>query len=252
MRNAFYFIIIATLCFSFFACQKEPLMENSDGTITLEDAGSLSSLLETQSQTWHQTNKRLCILYGYGYNNKEFIDEMNSLLFEKFGKAEDGGLVQSFTFPDDFKRGTRVYITNLADMLSDLDVQGLILLGAPEGTHIAIARIQDSWGGSLPFPVFSIFPQDDVLGIEDSSDFVLDKAQKAEINGIITEEEQSFVQDVPMILENCASYITYSSSPIEKNARLYEVVRRICRDLKVERYSDPDTGLISINHFVLE
>ena len=247
--SAFLILLFSLL---FFSCQKEISPVEYDGEIILEDADSLSLLLEKPTQTWHTTNKKICILYGYGYNDADFVQQMNEKLSEVFGLSEDGGMILSYVFPDDFKRGSRVYITSLQDLLSDTDLQGIILLGAPEGTHVAIARMQDSWGGSLPFPVFALFPQDDVLGIEDSADFVLDKAQKAQINGIITEEEQSYVGQIPSILINCASYISWTDSPFEKNAKLYEIVKKTCKDLKIERYSDPDTGLISINHFVLE
>ena len=245
-------ILTISTAFLIFSCQKDDSAAGTDGEIVLENAASLTEELEIPSQMWHQTNKKICVLYGYGYNDEDFIQNMNQRLYSRFGSAEEGGLIMNLRFPEDFKRGSKVFITTLQDLLSNVDLQGLILIGAPEGTHIAIARMQDSWGGSLPFPVFALFPQDDVLGIEDSSDFVLDKAQKAEINGIITEEEQSYVHEVPSILENCASFIACSDSPFEKNAKLYEIVRKICRDLKIERYSDPDTSLISINHFVLE
>lgn len=251
MRKFFYFAFFIILAL-FTNCSKHKEPISLDGTINLIDTNGDENLLYENTQTWHQTNKNICVLYGYGYNSAEFVSEMNETLFNKFGSAEDFGLIYPLVFPDDFKRGSKVFITNLTNLLSDKELQGIVLLGAPEGTHIAIARLQDSWGGTLPFPVFTLFPQDDVLGIEDSSDFVLDKAQKAEINGIVAEEEQTYVHEIPEILENCVKYISYCDSPLRKDAKLFEIVKKICGNLKVNRYEDPDTGLISINHFVLD
>ncbi len=244
------FLIILSLALT--SCAKKEARSKANTQINLLAAESSAELFSEETQLWHATNKRICVLYGYGYNSEDFTSIMNQRLFRKFGSAEDGGLIYPLTFPDDFKRGSRAYITGLAELLSDKELQGIVLLGAPEGTHVAIARMQDSWGGNLPYPVFTLFPQDDVLGIEDSSDFVIDKAQKAEINGILAEEEQSYVHEIPEILENCIRYISYSECAFEKNSKLFEVVKKICGKSKVERYSDPDTGLISINHFVLE
>ena len=39
---------------------------------------------------------------------------------------------------------------------------------------------------------------------------------------------------------------------LEKNAELYEIVKKVAVNKRTGRYSDPETGLISINHFVLE
>lgn len=248
------FLILFPIVFSFIFtdCSKKEPEVFTDGQINLADANPEEYNSDEPTQTWHETNRKICVLYGYGYNSEEFIQETNGRLYKNFGSAENGGLIYSLVFPDDFKRGSRTYITNLTELLNGKEIQGIVLLGAPEGTHVAIARMQDSWGGNLPYPVFTLFPQDDVLGIEDSSDFVLDKAQKAEINGILAEEEQTYVQEIPEILENCVKIISYSDSSFEKNAGLFEIVKNICGKLNVTRYSDTDTGLISINHFVLE
>ena len=251
MNKRFVFIlIIFPLIFS--GCKRERRTTTQNSSVNLSTAKNNIVQQDKSTQFWHQTNKKICVLYGYGYNSQEFTSAMNSVLFQKFGSAENDGFIYPVTFPDDFKKGSKVYITVLTDILQDMELQGIVLLGAPEGTHIAIARMQDDWDGNLPYPVFSLFPQDNVLGMEDSSDFVLDKAQKAEINGILEEEDQSYVQEIPELLENSVRYISYCDAPAEKNAKLFEIVKKICGNLKVERYSDPDTGLISINHFVLE
>ena len=252
MRKSSIYLPLVSVFLLLAGCSIEKQPVQIDGNVTLRETQPDSVNFDENPQLWHATNKKICVLYGYDYNSPEFIKETNKMLFEKYGSAEDDGLILPVVFPDDLKKGTKVYITNLTYLLEDVELQGIILLGAPEGTHYAIARLQDSWGGTLPYPVFSLFPQDDILGIEDSSDFVLDKAQKADINGLINEEEQSEIKEIPLIIDNCVRFISYSDSAFEKNSKLYEVVKKVCKDLKVERYSDPDTGLISINHFVLE
>ncbi|MDE5898837.1 MAG: DUF3798 domain-containing protein [Treponemataceae bacterium] len=179
---------------------------------------------------------------------------MTARLGKQFGLEEDGGTVLPLVFPDDFRRGSRTYITSLVDLLADKEVRGIIILGAPEATHVAIARIQDSWNGlpQLSFPVFSFFPQDDVLGMESAADFVLDKTQHADISGLASEEAVQTAAEVPELVEKSVHYMLMSGAPFEQNAKLYEVVKKLAEGKRIARYADPDTGLISINHFVLE
>lgn len=221
--------------------------------VSLYDAGDDSKELNEPAQLWHISDECICVLYGYGYNDNSFIATMNNKLYSLYGNYADGGKIYSLVFPDDFKRGSKQYISILYDYLIEKNVKGIVLLGAPEGTYIALAKLQDRFDGKIPYPIISLFSQDDVLAMEYSSDFVLDKAQKAEINGLIKNEEgQDFVKEVPEILQNSVKCISFCDAPFEKNAELYEIVKKISGNKKTDRYSDPETGLISINHFVLE
>lgn len=223
------------------------------GTVEVLAADSGCSSPASAPQLWHASEKRLCILFGYGYNDSDFVDGTLARLGGRYGTDGDGGLLYPLVFPDDFKRGSRSFVSELKKMLSARDLCGLIILGAPENTHAAVSDLQEEWGGSLPYPVFSFFPQDDVLGTEYTSDFILDKAQTIEAGGmILNETEHQFVEDVPQILENAVRYMLMLDGPLEKNAALFDFVKSVAAPLSVSRYADPDTGLFPVNHFVLE
>ena len=243
---------LVLLCASIFSCvgKGTPVVQEA-GLVTVSDSKHGDDI-SLPTQMWHQTDKCVCIVFGYGYNDDVFTTEMKSVLFEKFGDSADGGCILSYTFPDDFKRGTKTFITNLEGHLEGKNICGIIFIGAPENTHAAIARMQDKNGGSLPYPVFSFFSQDDVLGMEDSADFVLDKAQKAAIDGIVVEEEQSFVSEVPEMLEKAVRYMLWSDGPFEKNKELIDFVKMIASGFAIQHYFDPETNLPAINHFVIE
>ena len=238
--------------FSFSSCGKSRQITADGGAAAITDAENLADDLSAPTQLWHQTDECIFILFGYGYNDSDFVANMTRTLFQKFGSFDDGGWILPLIFPDDFKRGSKTYITNIENELSDKNVKGIILLGAPENTHKAIARMQDSWGGALPYPVFSFFSQDDIIAMEDSADFVLDKAQKAEINGILEEEEQTYIKEIPDILVKAVRSQILSDAPFAKNAALFDFVKTLAPGVKMERYADPETNLISINHFVIE
>ncbi|MCR5496082.1 MAG: DUF3798 domain-containing protein [Treponema sp.] len=254
MKKTLYLLGFVALVSLIASCSKKAeIPSDSTNLVTLFDAGDDALDLQLETQTWHYSPENIFVLYGYGYNEEEFVSKMNKKLYEKYGSAENGGLIYSLVFPDDFKRGSKYYVSSLTSYLSDLNLKGIVILGAPEGTCTALGRIQESYDGKMPFPVFSLFSQDDVLGMEYCSDFVLDRAQKAEINGIIkNEEDETFVEEVPEILSQAVLCLRNSDGPYEKNSKLFEVVKRITGDIKTGRYYDPETNLPSINHFVLE
>ena len=75
----------------------------------------------------------------------------------------------------------QIRISSIIDKIESKSLAGIITLGAPEGLCNVIAKIQDkSENGILPYPVFSLLPQDNVLGSEATSDFVLDYVQQTE------------------------------------------------------------------------
>lgn len=247
------FLVIAVLMVISGCTNRKPVQENDEMLVSLFDVDLNSGELDEPTHTWHVSDECICVVYGYGYNDSEFVQSMNNELFRQYGSYEDGGAIYPLVFPGDFKRGTKHYISLLSEYLGSRNVKGIIILGTPEGTCSALGRMQDSYGGQLPYPVISLFSQDDVLGMEYSSDFVLDKSLKAEINGIIAEEDsENFVENVPEILKTCVKYVSISDAPFEKNARLLEIVKKVTGQSETGRYSDPDTGLYSINHFVLE
>ncbi|MBP3709224.1 MAG: hypothetical protein J6I73_02260 [Treponema sp.] len=254
--NKLIIFIILTICsFSFFSCNEKKraiAVDISSEAVSTELAGDDANNLSQKTQTWHVSNDCICILFGYGYNDVQFISSMTETLFELYGSSDDGGLILPLVFPDDFRRGSRSIAAELPLFVSDKNLRGIILLGAPENTHFGLAHVQDSFDGVQSFPIFSFFPQDDISGMEGTADIVLDKAQSANIDGMVgLEAEQTFVKAVPDFVKKSVAYMLAIDAPLAKNSDLLAHVQRIVGNASVRRYVDPQTGLQSINHFIL-
>lgn len=254
MKKTTAFILIFAAAFFISSCGKKTEKRFSDSRlITLCEAAEDSTALALPSQLWHKSNKSIVVFFGYGYNDETFVKKIKNSLFQKYGNSSEGGKLLALVFPDDFKHGARTYTTNLANILDDKEVSGIVILGAPEGTYKAITRIQDEYNGKLPFPVISLFSQDDVLGTEYTSDIVIDKKQKAKMNGILeTESEQEFAGEAVSIIEKAVLFADIAEAPFEKDANLFNIAKMLAGSSKISRYVDSETGLIPINHFVLD
>ena len=115
------------------------------------------------------------------------------------------------------------------------------------------SKIQDkSEDGKIPYPVFTFFSQDDVLGAESTSDFVLDYAHKTNsIDGEVTDFIPDF--DASLILTNAISEMIELREPLKPDSSLISFVKKLLeKNRKVVHYVDGETGLQSINHFVFE
>jgi hypothetical protein len=200
----------------------------------------------------------VAILFGYGYNDEEFIGETKQLLVEHFAPAtEDDGpavdmdaLVRGIVYPEDFYYGR---ISQLYDKIKDEPLGGFILLGSPENTHAVLARIQDNSNDA--FPVISLFSQDDVLGTESGSDLVLDFVPLPEgPEGADDAEEQEASRKI------AASTVVHLAAALHRlNARGEAlqatpegVVALVGPGFGVLPFRDAETALISANHFYLE
>ncbi|MBQ9495487.1 MAG: hypothetical protein IJR50_07615 [Treponema sp.] len=255
VNKAIIFVILTICSFSFFSCNDKKhtvAVEIFSEAVSTELAEDGAKNLEQKTQTWHVSNDCICILFGYGYNDAQFVSSMTETLFGLYGSSDDGGLILPLVFPDDFKRGSRSIAAELPLFVSDKNLRGIILLGAPENTHFGLAHVQDSFDGVPAFPIFSFFPQDDVSGMEGTADIVLDKAQSANIDGMVgLEAEQTFVKEVPDFVKNSVAYMLAIDAPLAKNSDLLAHLQRIVGRASVRRYVDPQTGLQSINHFIL-
>lgn len=251
MKKSFSFLLL--FLFIFTSCQNKSKEIDSVIEEVILSESQIQVPLEESFQKWYKTNKTLCVFLGYGYNSKEVSSSIINVLSSKYGLKKDGGLILPLVYPDDFKRGNKYYISELRNCLNEEDMCGVIFLGAPESSHIALSRLESLYNGKLPFPVFSFFSQDEVLGMEYMSDFVLDKALKVDISGML-EEESEINEEVSSVnfLEHAIDCMINICSPIEKNASLLELVKYIVKEENISRYVDADTGLYSINHFVLD
>ncbi len=258
---SFLFISICTL--AFVSCQKAPRQSDVSSAEKLAEPSDEKPGIKKVVPSWHPSEKKICILFGYGYNDKAFTEETISALGAKYGLDDgtsQGGLILPFVFPDDF-RDSR--IMRLADKLEDVDLAGVITIGAPENTNYALAKIEEEWDNHLPYPVYSFFPQDDVLGIEATSNFVVDRAMEgtgissgdSSEGGEEGSEEilQTRIEGMDKILDSAIECMLLSEQPLPGNKELMAHVQRIVGPSHtVSRFSDPESGLESINHFVID
>lgn len=246
---AVFLVTCATIFF--ISCQKKKVVTVAYGTeVSLQELGSDIYFLNDETQLWHESDRAVCVVFGYGYNDKNFVDSTVDALFSEFGSFEDGGAIIPLTFPDDFRHGSKAYITNLEGKLSDKSLCGIILLGAPENTAEAIARITDAYDGLLPFPVFSFFSQDEEVPMENCADFVLDVA--LDNKKPLSEETQvKRVSSLPQILSRSISIMRGCTAPFKKTTEIIDLVKLIAEPLPVTNYIDAQTGLMSVNHFLI-
>lgn len=233
---------------------KKKIVEQGD-ILQLEIHSSDKNKIPQNPQTWHVTNKKICILFGHGFNESEIYTEIINELSERYGLAENGGLIYPLVYPDSFKHGSKGYVNDFVLELEneEIDFAGVITLGAPDRTHVSLARFQDFWKQNVPCVVVALYPQDDVLGIEATSDIVIEKAQVADMTGTIVEEagDTIDISDVSQVVASTVGYIQYIDSSLKKDANLQKHVQQMLKNKKLHRYSDPETGLQSVNHFVL-
>ncbi|WP_277056795.1 hypothetical protein [Treponema socranskii] len=248
-------VIVIALCVLLFSCggkTKSGAAMTEGEALPVSAAGEDAAGLKLPTQLWHFSDEAVCIFFGYGYNDAAFVASMTETLSAKYGAASDGGLVLPIVFPDDFKRGSRSVAAELPLLVGEKKLRGLILLGAPENTHFGVAHLQDKYDGVIPFPVFSFFSQDDVSGTEGTADIVLDKAQDAGIDGIIkNESEQTFVKEVPDFVRRSVDFMLSVDGRLAKDNDLFTYLKKIVGKAKLRRYVDPESGLQSVNHFIL-
>jgi len=256
MKKSIITIISLSLLFAFSGCKKETVTFIDENTIELTPVESTAADLNNNIQKWHITNKKVCVVFGYDFNTPELTNKFLQILQKNFGLADEGGLIYPLIYPSDFKHGTKGYATDLVNELQsdDKDFIGVVILGAPDNTHTALARNQDKWNRDVPYPVIALFPQDEVLGIESTCDIVLDKVQTANIAGEIAQEEieGQLISEAPEVLVNTIKYIQCLSYSLPVNSKLQSHLLQMLKTNNVYHYTDPETGLQSINHFVLK
>ena len=245
--------------------------KNPEGAISLEEAE-----VKPVRPHWENTEKKICIVFGYGYNSEDFVKEEVAHLEDFFGLSdgtENSGLIIPYVYPDDFLVGNIGRISSLVKLLSDVKLAGVITLGAPEYTCNALAQLketmdiddpakkdeekkeEDKANKVKPYPIYTLFPQDDILAIEATSDFVLDKAveQTDNIEEIQEEVEQVRITGIEDIIDNAIDYMLLTELPLKSDSNLYGHVNHIVgNNHTINRYVDPETGLSSINHFIIE
>ena len=160
-------ILCSLLCF---ACQKNDVVENQE-LISESDINTIQKNTDDSLPLWIPGNySKLVVVFGHGYETEELQVPVIAELEKNFGLAEDKGLIILRTFPENYFNGKKVSSDWLRKSLAEDDVFAIIIVGSPEKTHYTLADLQDN---GFSGKVYSIFPQDDVLGTESGSEFVL-------------------------------------------------------------------------------
>lgn len=227
----------------------EPTIVTDDDMRTIQTIHNIS-----------EPKRKIAILFGYGYNDEKFINEVLNSFENTLGLEKNGGSIIPLIFPNDFKRGATGRISLLSGILKDKNAEGLVIVGAPEGTHNALANIQDFHKGDIIFPVVSLLPQDDILGIEAGSDIVIEYVSSSVSDFAseeLSQEEMGYVEFVPELIKNSVEYIY--NLPLENtggftqdSSLLNHVKLMLGNSWIVSRYVDTETGISPVNHFVIE
>lgn len=250
MKNILFTAVLFSLIFCSCTKQKKEYVPSVD-TIQLE-IEEAPITLEKKNSKWSNENGCILVLLGYGFNTDSFINtEFNSLV-NKFGLDENGGLLYPVTFPDDFKHGNTTRVSDLNNFINDKNLKGILLLGAPEGINIPLSKQNDIWNGKLPYSVFSFFPQEDVLAMEATADFILEEDRSKE-DAALEQINQTIDPAIYPIIDFAIRYMAELPAPLPKDTDLHTHVQQIAgKSFTVRRYVDSETGLQSINHFVME
>ncbi len=246
--QTFQKIILLFLCIGITGCYEKPEEEKAVAAMD-------TSVLEQHIvDTWQKTEERVAIVFGYGYTDSPFYEELLSSLQTTFGLDSEGGLILPLAFPDDFTYdGIEGRISSLPDIIADKKIKALITLGAPESTHRALAIIQDRaiHDAFFDFPVFSLFPQDDILGIEAGSHVVINFAPFGSAQGMGEEAGLQHMDLIPLIL----AAVLKKVRDFPKAASSYQIQKYLGSLLgtswQVELNVDPETSLRSKNHFLI-
>ena len=242
-------------------CKKSPVLQFAPSAIRAslaESSASNSFASDAVEVSPHETQEEwplplhfsseggvVCVLFGYGFNGEDFCTPALTALEAQFGLADNGGLVLPVVFPDDL----RGRVSNLREVVEKNDIRAMILLGAPEDTHLTLVRIIEGWEGVPMFNIFSLFPQDDVLGEEFSCNFVLDFESTSDV--ILGDEHQRVDDEALDVLCEAVEYAALLPYVLKVDGDLRSHVQAIAGSRKVMHYTDSETGIQSKNHFVI-
>lgn len=246
-------ILAAVMTLSSLGCKNKKLTAESAIT-TKEKTPSKFKKLSAETKAWLE-GKTIAIVLGYGYSDEESIARITQDMDSKFGVSteENPALISIFVYPNDFMSAGKARVSSLVNLVEDKNLAGLIVVGAPEGMHIALSKLQDKADAAeARYPVFNFFPQDDILGSESTSDFVLDYAHKT--NNLETEVTDTIPDfDLETLLTSSVIAISNLREPLKADKTLADFVKKLFNSKKtITHYIDGETGLQSINHFIFE
>ena len=160
------FFITAALFFSvliFIACEKK------------ESSRAHSVLYAEKEQILKIPDNHIVLFLGHIFPDEDEKKSVIGAIAEKYGFMQNGGIISVLSYPEDVSVAGRIRMSSLTAKVQALHeekpLSAFITVAAPQGMHTVLAALQDS---GMHMPVFSLFPQDDVLGTEAGSDLVID------------------------------------------------------------------------------
>lgn len=235
----------AILLLIFFSCKEKVQNESV----------AQSNLPEEEEQIvpkkYTNENGSICVIFGYGFNDDKFYDDALEKLGAIYGLDDEGGLIFPLRYPEDFKSK----IDNLYEKVDKKNLRGMIFLGAPEKTYIALYKIKESVYGNanIPYSIFSFFPQDDTLGQESICDLVVEYERSAAEEATKTEIEMPIDENAERVVISAIEYMANINGPMKTDGNLHERVQTIVGpDNRIHRYTDSDSGIQALNHYVME
>ncbi len=251
MKRFVIFCLFLMAAATFFSCGNKKANQKSPKSA----AADFSEEMRVPEKKWTNEDGIICIVFGYGFNKPDFYIKATEKLQSIYGLDEYGGLILPMLFPDDFKNG----ILGLKKSLEGKQIKGIIFLGAPEQTCEVLSKMQEEmYNGTFPFPVISLFPQDDPFGQEATCSLIIDyersmvedkTANEVQLDTSSIDAEQIFTSTVKYMANLEGQLIAGK----DMGAELKEVAQKIVgADKTVHRYVDRGSGMQSINHYTVE
>ena len=244
MKRAF-FVALSLALMIFTSCKNK----NQNGGLAQSTLPDMEE--ETVQKKYTNENGSICVIFGYGFNNDDFYDDAIEKLGAIYGLDEEGGLIYPLRYPEDFKQK----ITQLYSLVEKKNLRGMVFLGAPENTYMALYKIKEALynDGAFPYSIFSFFPQDDTLGQESICDLVVeyDRASSDADPGM--EEEMQIDENAEKVVISAIEYMANINGPMKMDGNLHERVQTIVgSNNRIHRYTDRDSGIQALNHYVME
>ncbi len=273
-------ILISLTVFSFASCNK-PLsvvtkQDNRKAAVEEQLAqfipeSELYSAADFSIPRWIPGDyPRIAILFGHGYTKEGAEtaerERIIAALDTQFGLEENNGLVVPLVFDASYIDGKAIRLAFITELLKDYNLEGLIVVAAPERTHAALNRLVDS---GATYPIYSVFPQDENLETEGASTFVLDFSRQVmftdtedAVLALTPEEQRLYTGDMAHVLISVVQTMkNRNKSSIEGEtvgAQMTAIVSMLQKEMEkqddfcsIVPFLDPETGIRAQNHYVL-
>ncbi len=231
----------------------------------IEEPKKNIDFLPSLNVTQPKEDSYIVVLLGYGYNDGFIKTSLLKDLETMYGFAQNNGIIIPFVYPDDFLSYGYERISllpnNILDELQKINkeadfsnIAGIITLGAPENTHYALASLQDS---DYVNPVFSVFPQDNILGIEAGSTLVIDYMPIEETDNVghtgLEEINSTYPDNIFPVIAPLIN-VSLEWKEIKEGDLFIPALRKqynTSTKCNFSVYLDPQTKIRAKNHYVL-